>query len=306
MGRISKNEQAFNELKELREKYLDQASSIQTANEAKTRLLIIDKVLNILGWNNEEFNPESHTTASGYVDYLLKHDNIAKLVVEAKRIGATFGTPTNKKPQQNEYSISYLKSAFKSLLTETIKQASNYCYDNGVTYAVITNGAEWMVLQLVPKPGKSLDNMKGVYFGNIFSETFYFDHFYELLSKEHVASGNLESHLSEINYSPSPICKTLKNDFGSLVWNSFQKELYVDEFYREFFGDIVNSNQLDMLEHCFVSDSKLEQYSGDLKRILRDTPPTFLPQDTEDLTPGEGKDSIINHNDSGRVVIITA
>jgi Cdc6-like AAA superfamily ATPase len=297
-------ENAFEEFKKLRLKFKSTKNSIHTANEAKTRLLIIDNVLGLLGWPDESFNPETRTSSNGYVDYLLKYENIARFVIEAKKIGGTFSSPM-KKPQQNEYSISYLKSAFKTLLTETIKQATMYCYDCGVSFAVITNGAEWMVLQLVPKPGKNLDNMKGFYFGNIFNDNFYFDQFYELLSKDNVNSGYLESCLSDINYTPSPVCKIIKSDYGTPIWNSYHKEQYIDEFYKEFFGDMINGNQRKMLEQCFVSDSKLDQYSGDLKRILKDTSPVFLPNSAEDLTPGESKESIVNEMDAGRVIIIT-
>lgn len=59
-----------------------------------------------------------------------------------------------------------------------------------------------------------------------------------------------------------------------------------------------------MLEHCFVSDSKLEQFKGELKRVLRDTAPHYLPNDTLDFEPLEGKDFLLNNSD-GKVVIIT-
>lgn len=305
MINLSQKEIALQKLKEAANKFGNKENIIHSANEATTRLIIIDEILRILGWNSEEFNPETHTSTNGYIDYLLKHNSTPKLVVEAKKIGLTFCTPSSRKPTHHEYTVSYFKQAFKHLLTDTIKQASSYCYDSSVVHAVITNGAEWMVLQLIPKPGKTIDSMKGVYFGNIFSDNFYFDLFYELISKERVVSGNLESYLSEINYVPSPIHKILKSDFGSLQWRTYEKERYLDDFYRTFFDEITNSNQKKMLEHCFVSDSKLEQYRGDLKRILRDTPPNFLPLGTEDMEPGEGAASIIEEKGSGKVVLIT-
>ncbi|MEP1742586.1 MAG: AAA family ATPase [Kangiellaceae bacterium] len=302
---MTQKELALRNLQEIARRFENIGTSVHSANEATTRLLIIDDVLRVLGWNSDEFNPESHTSTNGYIDYLLKYKNVPRLVVEAKKIGSTFSTPTSRKPTQHEYTVSYFKQAFKSLFTKTIKQAYSYCYDSSVTHAVITNGAEWIVLQLIPKPGKTVDSMKGVYFGNIFTDNFYFDLFYELLSKERVVSGNLESYLSEINYVPSPISKTIKSDFGNLQWRTYEKERYLDEFYRAFFDEITSSSQKKMLEHCFVSDSKLDQYSGDLKRILRDTPPNFLPFGTEDMEPGEGAASLIEEKGSGKVILIT-
>lgn len=305
MDVLTVKEQALIKFKALAEKYSQKRFKIHEANEATTRLLIIDEILKIIGWTTDDFNPESHSSTSGYADYLLKDSKVPRLVVEAKRIGSTFASPTQKNIKSHEYTIAYFKSAFKNLLTDTIKQASMYCYDNGVSFAVITNGAEWMVLQLIPKPGKNIDNMKGVYFGNMFSDDFYFDHFWALLAKDNVIAGNLENYLGEINYAPSPVAKILKSDYGSLRWGSYSKDEYIDEFYEAFFDEITKSNQLKMLEYCFVTDSKLDQYRGDLKRVLKDSAPKFLPQDTCDMDPGESKDSIVSESNSGKVILIT-
>src|SRR4051794_26028773 len=56
-------------------------------NEATTRLLVIDRVLNILGWTNEDFNPEELVPGEGFTDYLLQVDGQSRLVVEAKKAG---------------------------------------------------------------------------------------------------------------------------------------------------------------------------------------------------------------------------
>ncbi|WP_394203084.1 P-loop NTPase fold protein [Shewanella waksmanii] len=301
----SEKEVGLDKIKSLIAKYSNKSSTIHNANEASTRLLLIDETLKILGWHPNDFNPESHTTSNGFVDYLLTHDGVPKLVVEAKKIGVTFSSPSNRKMHNNDYAISYFKQAFKQNLTDTINQASQYCKDNRVTHAVITNGAEWFAMQLVPKPGKSIDGMKGIYFGNLFTDNFYYDLFYDLLSKNSVSSGELEQYLNEINYAPSPINLTLSNHYGKLKWGSYHSTKYTDEFYLSFFDEITNSNQKKMLEHCFVADSKLEQYKGDLKRLLKDTTPNYLPFDTEDLDPGESARAIINDHQTGKVILIT-
>lgn len=205
---------------------------------------------------------------------------------------------------QHEYTISYLKQAFKRNLTNTIEQATKYCIDNGVSYGVISNGAEWLVLPLIETPGVAFDNMKGVYFGNIFSDDFYFDHFWNLLSKESVRNGELDECLNELNYSQSEVCKIIKSDYGVLKWSKPDRDKYIDEFYESFFSQITESNQLKMLEYCFVADSKLSQYKGDLKRILRDQKPNFFPSNAEDLDPGESQSAILDNSNSGKVIIV--
>lgn len=63
---------------------------LENANEAATRLKVIDRVLKeVLMWTDSDIKPEEHVTEDGlttYADYILKTANIA-LVVEAKRQG---------------------------------------------------------------------------------------------------------------------------------------------------------------------------------------------------------------------------
>lgn len=58
---------------------------LKRANEAKTRLLVIDEILNLLGWPKVEYDPEHRTPTGNYTDYLLSLEEIPRLVVEAKR-----------------------------------------------------------------------------------------------------------------------------------------------------------------------------------------------------------------------------
>jgi len=61
---ISDREVALEAIVDLRKKYGDKGSSICGENEAKTRLLIIDDILEALGWSKEDFNPE-HSVKHG-------------------------------------------------------------------------------------------------------------------------------------------------------------------------------------------------------------------------------------------------
>lgn len=85
MSNLGLKEQALLQLNAIKKSYI--TNNLQDANEANTRLLIIDQVLQLLGWDLEEFNPESHSAASGYADYLVKLDNIPRFVLEAKKTG---------------------------------------------------------------------------------------------------------------------------------------------------------------------------------------------------------------------------
>src|SRR5258708_27618793 len=86
----------------------DLVTKLKDANEATVRLLIIDEVLSILGWQKHEYEPEKVTSTGDYTDYRLSIENQPRLIVEAKRIAVIETFP--KTIQQPEYSNSYLYS----------------------------------------------------------------------------------------------------------------------------------------------------------------------------------------------------
>ncbi len=81
--------------------------SVEQLNEANTRLLLIDEVLeHVLGWPRETFNPEEYAAAVDedhkgkrqWLDYHLKTGEgmTLRLVVEAKRAGKAFELSLSK------------------------------------------------------------------------------------------------------------------------------------------------------------------------------------------------------------------
>lgn len=136
-------------LSELRNTYGDKASLLTEANEAKTRLLIIDSILESLGWLKDDFNPEHPVQHVGFTDYLISTDNIPRFIIEAKRVGKTFIRPQTGL-KKTVYQLSYVRSSFGPAVTEVINQAEGYAKETGVPYAVITNGAEWILIQAIP------------------------------------------------------------------------------------------------------------------------------------------------------------
>src|SRR4028118_70712 len=86
-------EQAKAKLAALREQYGERASALSTENEAKTRLVLVDCILEALGWSKDEFNPEQAAGHIGFTDYLVSADDIPRFIVEAKRTGTTFRHP---------------------------------------------------------------------------------------------------------------------------------------------------------------------------------------------------------------------
>ena len=285
--------------------YGDKAENLGEVNEAKTRQLLIDKILRVLGWSDDDFNPEQRVGSAGYIDYLLKADGIPYLVVEGKRTSYTFGPPY-KQSRKSVYRLNYLRSAFRQPFSDVLDQAKKYAVQSGVPFAVLTNGGEWVLVQLMLSPGfTNLNDLNAVYFGNILTERFEFDYFWELLFRWHVQEGSLETHFAQLNCTEAEFSRTLRSKLGDLRWRKVSEPLLQD-FYYNFFGDITDPGRRRMLEKCFVSNAQLDHYQGELQRALRDTVPPFI-ESAVDISPEE-RDQILlpaSGDQKGRVVVVT-
>jgi len=297
-------EESLQRIKTLGEKY--GGNKLADANEAKTRLLVIDAVLEALGWTKEDFNPEEATHRTGYTDYFLRADEVPRLIVEAKRYDHTFHSPTSTL-RKSDYTVAYMRRAFGPALADVLEQAERYAQETQVPFAVITNGQEWVLLQLVPMPGSTLNDLRCVYFGNLFGAHFVFELFWELLSKAAVSEGALEDYFSDLNRKEAEFSKAPKAELGDLRWaGPPEAPALLRDFYNLFFDEIVDPGRRRMLQQCFVSDSRLDQYKGELTRALKDSAPAYIP-DARDISPSD-RDALApkaSGDQKGRVIIVT-
>jgi hypothetical protein len=298
-------EVALTKLAALRNKYAAKAEHVAAMNEAKTRLLLIDEVLLALGWNKDDFNPEHAAGAAGFTDYLLSVDGYPRLVVEAKRTGHTF--ISNKRHTRSEYSLPYARTAFGQAFSEVLDQAERYAREHGVPYAVLTNGGEWVLVQVIPSPGTTAEDCKCIFFGHLLKDDANFDLLWELLSLDAVATGRLAETFAELNAKEAEFSVNPRGEIGHFSWKKpLSVDTYLDDFYFMFFDQIVDSARRNMLQHCFVSNVRLDQYEGTLKRVLRDTAPKYI-EGAQELTPDD-HDTILADNlgdQGGRVVLVT-
>ncbi len=275
------------------------------ANEAQTRLLVIDEVLELLGWDKSEFNPERAVGGAGFTDYALSIEDNPRLVVEAKRIGLTF-VASRQRLKKVEYPLSYLKTAFGEMLTEVLGQAESYCKGIGIPYALVTNGSEWLIFQAFSVKGLPAEDLKGFYFGNIFSDTFQFDFFWDLASRVATASGALDEQFAELNTQECEFTRVPQDIDLKSFHLGIVSDKSLEELYQRFFGDMTDSARRAMMERCFVTSSKLDQQRKELERVLRDTKPSYLPDDAVSLEPSEWGLPIDSAGDTrGRVLLIT-
>ncbi len=74
------------------------------------------------------------------------------------------------------------------------------------------------------KLGKTIDSMKGVYFGNLFGDESAFDLLFDLLSKKSLLNNKLDNYISKLNHASSEVCHILKDHFNNLTWRGNKKD----------------------------------------------------------------------------------
>ena len=158
-------------------------------NEATTRLLIIDEVLDILGWSKTEYNPEQITSTGGYTDYRLTIDGQPRLIVEAKRIGLF--EPLPRTLQNTDYANSFLHNSCGSEMQMLLLQCQRYCIDCGIPYAIATTGEVWVIL-VGFKYGVEWGKLRSFVFHSLKDVSQRFSDFYGLISRRAVLHNSLE------------------------------------------------------------------------------------------------------------------
>ena len=131
---LTKAMELFKELK----RRIDEDDDYLGESEYRTRILLVDPLLRLLGWNVEDFRcvEIEYRTAESVnerADYVLKKDEAKVAIVEAKKLGF----PMSSKER---------------------RQAKEYADYAGVSRCMLTDGAKWMLYDL--NQGRNPDTMQ--------------------------------------------------------------------------------------------------------------------------------------------------
>ena len=126
--------------------------------EADTRANLIDRILTeVCAWPSDMIRREPHVE-SGYIDYSLLVRSRPHVCVEAKRAGVTFSFPATRSKT--------LKLSGPLLtdqpIADAINQVRTYCIDEGIRYAVATNGDAWIIVTVQVPQSIFLDKSRGI------------------------------------------------------------------------------------------------------------------------------------------------
>ncbi len=247
----------------------DIVESLHEANEANTRTRLIDRILEILGWSRDEFNPELATTTGDYTDYRLSIDGVHRLIVEAKKIGRI---ESLKKPlRKTLYDNGYLHKNCDPEMTALIAQCQKYSDACGIRYAVATTGDIWIILVNF-MDGVEWTKLRAVVFHSLQDVYDRFDEFYNLISRDAVTRNSLQDRFSYLTPQPRYAIRPQDVRSSSSVIQTASNRQVIEAFFEHFMGDITHPDQASLLEECYVADHNINEYSRDLEQLLEYNP----------------------------------
>ncbi len=119
---------------------------LSSQTESDTRARIIDRLLHeVLDWPPENVSREEHANP-GFMDYVLS-TNRRVAVLEAKKSGDSFQLPADISTPHG-FTLNGIIRTVKNLKTY-IDQVSAYCFQNGIEYAIVSNGLQYVLFKAV-------------------------------------------------------------------------------------------------------------------------------------------------------------
>ncbi|TBL63357.1 P-loop NTPase fold protein [Hafnia alvei] len=232
--------------------HISKKLDIAHANEAETRLKVIDKILfQILKWDLNDVSVEERVSEDGkttFADYVVRTASTA-FIIEAKKIGIPFET------QQFDRRLKLSNNVLSGAFGDAIIQARDYCRKLSIQFAVVTNGIQWIVF-----PANRTDQ---VAFSSSYARVFNsldsvlrddFKEFYDLLSRKAVINSSLEVYL--LGNSQDQIEeRRLKNIIRRTNSYDNRNPIYplIEQAITTAFSDNITDIEPSLFERCYVN-----------------------------------------------------
>lgn len=240
--------------------------STENWNEAKTRFLIIDRVIEkCLGWSRGSVDPERYHSGD-YSDYELGLDGSA-VVVEAKREGKSFELPAGF--SKSKAKIKTLKEISKDL-AEAIDQVLKYAKDRSIPICVVSNGKQLIAFLGSRTDGIPPDEGDAMVFPSLEAMVYGFHDLWNCLSPPGVKEMIISKFLAKNSTPPPPpkLSSKVINYPGYKNRNEQASELQI--LGDLFLEDIVRSPEIEeeFLREAYCESGALSQYALVSKSIL--------------------------------------
>lgn len=243
--------------------------NLAESNEAQTRYDVIDRMIReVLDWAHGSVNLEEYAPGelkTGFVDYLLRSGDTA-IVVEAKKIGASFPTPTIN--TRLKLGGSVLGSGE---IAAAIEQAREYADRKGAQVAVVTNGVCWCFFNT---SNINRDSYASLLFP--FSKDGHAEQLFGLLGADSVASGSLSRITNELPQAEERLLTAFQVEDDRVDRNNIADQIS-PALDRALYAEAILSDR-EALRRCFVTTEARTKFDSMLGMHLADPkPPTVTP-----------------------------
>ena len=222
-------------------------------SEADSRAKIIDPIFkDCLGWDDVDITREEHIH-HGFIDYVFKINDRPIFILEAKKVGSSFTIPLALKKRR--YKIMGSIST-DNKIKNAIDQAHRYSIESGSTYAVVSNGQQFIIFESFKHSGKWREGFCTI-FRSLKDLVDNFSLFWSILSKEAVLSGSLRKYISEKSL-PMNFKRPL--DFIHNEDTSSGKNIlapHITPIIDYIFTDLTEDSRLEILRKCYVRQKQL-------------------------------------------------
>jgi energy-coupling factor transporter ATP-binding protein EcfA2 len=234
----------------------DQAQfDLDLQTEADTRARLITRILReALDWPDANISHEEFAKP-GFMDYVLSLQRRV-IVVEAKKSGDSFNLPLDVSTAA-VFTLAGILRTVKNL-KDYVNQVLAYCFNNGIEYACVTNGPQWLVFRAVRTDGIHLGQGRVIVFKSLKDISERFIDFWSLLSKQGVENNSLARI-----FQPSDAVvfqyKRLTDELHLYSEKVTRNRLSVDfePLLAEYMGEIATSKSRERLRDLFVKSRPL-------------------------------------------------
>jgi hypothetical protein len=232
-------------------------------SEADTRVKLIDRVFTeCLNWDDKEDITREEYAAPGFVDYIFKIGKKNMFVVEAKKQGVSFNLPLSLN-YRRKYTVGGILSTDKAL-KEAMTQAQGYCNRKGARFGVISNGEQYVIFE-ASVPFEDWENGNCKIFYNLEDIRRNFVEFWNLLSKDAVERGSLVDLLSRKTDELTFVRPVDNIRFRNEIQPRNELHEYMNPIIEFAFKDITDSDRIEMLRKCYVSERESDQPTRSIK-----------------------------------------
>lgn len=236
-------------------------------SEAQTRFDVIDRIIReILQWKYGQIHVEPFVKETGYIDYILNAGDF-KIIIEAKKIGTSFPSPTRNKKLKLTGEI-----LGSGEISKALQQAENYAIKEKAHVVVATNGICWVFYPIM-----GFYNKNDIYASLLFpfenSEDA--EQLFDIFSCQNVENNSLLEITTETPYTQDRrILSVLRdkdsridrNNIADFISIALDNALYAETLYTD----------SEKLEKCFVSTEARTKFDSTLQMHLLDAKPELI------------------------------